>query len=379
MGESLSHAEASAFLDAAPCGLLQTDARGLILWANRLFCSWVDCEHADVVGHRTIQELFSAGGRIFHQTHWVPLMQMQHSVSEVKFDLLRADGQSVPVIVNGTRVLHDGVIVHNLALFIARDRDTYERELVKAGERLKTIAARAAELEVIAKDRAIFAEQMMGIVSHDLRNPLASIEMSAMAIATGDLGDRQRAALARIHRASSRAARLIHDLLDFTQARIGKGMGITRTAVNLHEVVADSVEELRAAFPNHDVQHRSVGAGQCDADADRLMQLVGNLVTNAIAYGRRDTPVEVTSRILEDACAITVHNMGTPIEADLLTALFEPMTRGTAVDEGTRSIGLGLYIVREIAKAHDGAVTVSSNADDGTTFTMTFVRHCQTD
>lgn len=364
--------DATAVLDDAPCGLVQTDALGVVQWANPLFCTWVGYAYADIVGRRKIQDFFTVGGRIFHQTHWVPLMQMQHSVSEVKFDIITADGQSIPTIINGIRSQRSGVIVHHLALFIARDRDRYERELVKATERLKAAAVHATELEIVANDRALFAEQMMGIVSHDLRTPLATIDLSVMAIAAGDLSVHQQAALARISRATSRAARLIHDLLDFTQARLGKGMRITRAAIDLHAIISESVEELRTAFPSRELVHRTKGTGRCEADADRLMQLVGNLVTNAITYGRADTPVVITSGLVEDACTISVHNVGEPIDAESIAALFEPMARGTHIPDGTRSVGLGLYIVREIAKAHQGQATVTSNAEDGTTFAVTF-------
>jgi len=374
MHQDAPSSDAAAFLDDAPCGLLQTDAQGIVQWANQLFCTWVGYAYADIVGRRKIQDFFTTGGRIFHQTHWVPLMQMQNSVSEVKFDIISADGKSIPTIINGIRSQRSGVIVHNLALFIARDRDRYERELVKASERLKAVAARSAELEVIASDRALFAEQMMGVVSHDLRNPLATIDLSAMVVAAGDLGAHQQAALARITRATSRAVRLIHDLLDFTQARLGKGMGIARADVDLHAIMSDSVDELRSAFPGRELLHRAEGAGRCEADADRLMQLTGNLVTNAITYGRADSPVIITSRIAEDECTISVHNVGQPIDAASIAVLFEPMARGAAMPDGTRSIGLGLYIVREIAKAHHGIVTVTSNADEGTTFAATFTR-----
>lgn len=378
MRDSAQPLDAAAFLEHAPCGFLQTDVRGRILWANQLFCAWVGRDYADIVGHRRVQDFFSAGGRIFHQTHWVPLMQMQHSVSEVKFELVGADGQQMPVILNAVRSESGEATVHNLSLFIARDRDRYERELVKATERLKTVAARAAELEDIAKDRAAFAEQMMGIVSHDLRTPLSTIELSALAIAADALGDRQQAALARITRASSRAVRLIRDLLDFTQGRLGKGMGIARSAIDLHAIVLDSVEELRAAFPGRELRHDIEGVGRCDADADRLTQLVGNLVSNAVAYGDADAPVVITSRVDQDTCTISVHNMGSPIDAEALGVLFEPMSRGEVIPDDMRSVGLGLYIVREIARAHDGDVTVGSHADAGTTFLATFARCIRT-
>lgn len=374
MSEHLPAPHALGFAEDAPCGLVQTDANGVIRWANTLFCTWIGHDRADIVDRRRIQDFFTVGGRIFHQTHWVPLLQMQHSVSEIKFDLVTAKGETVPMVINVMRLLRNGAIVHNLALFIARDRDKYERELVNAGERLKAVATRSTELEVVAKDRALFAEQMMGIVSHDLRNPLATIELSAMLVAAGGVSADQQAALNRITRATSRASRLIHDLLDFTQARLGKGLGIAPVDIDLHAVMSDSVDELRTAFPGRDIVHHTVGDGKCEADPDRLMQLAGNLVTNAITYGRADSPVTVTSQGDGDECAITVHNTGRPIAPELIPVLFEPLARGASSPDGSRSVGLGLYIVREIARAHGGEVTVVSSEAEGTTFAARFPR-----
>jgi sigma-B regulation protein RsbU (phosphoserine phosphatase) len=297
---------------------------------------------------------------------------LQLSVSEVKIDIVHANGQTIPTIVNGVRRTRHGRVVHDLAVFIARDRDKYERELVSSGKRLREMAARSAELEEVARDRAAFAEQMMAIVSHDLRNPLATVELSATAL-LGDAADPHlRTSLSRITRATARATRLIHDLLDFTQARMGRGLALAPSDVVLHAVVSESVEELQHAFPERTLQHVMVGTGRCDADPDRLMQLVGNLVTNAITYGRHDSPITITSQVGNGACTIAVHNEGTPIDEAVIPQLFHPMTRGASSPDGSRSIGLGLYIVREIAKSHGGDVSVQSSASAGTIFTAHF-------
>lgn len=366
--------EAESVAEHAACGLLQTDASGVIRWVNGLFCSWVGYERAEIVGRRKMQDFLTVGGRIFHQTHWSPLMAMQHSVSEVKFEMVTADRTLIPIVMNGIRRRVDGEIVHDLAVFIARDRDRYERELLLASERLREVVARSAQLEEAARDRAMFAEQMMGIVSHDLRNPLATIDLSAMIISTGELGAPQQAALARITRATSRSVRLIRDLLDFTQARLGAGLAVAPVPIDLHDTLGDTLDELRSAFPSRELIHWTEGEGSCDADPDRLAQLVSNLVTNAITYGRVDSPVIVTSRIADDECTIAVHNQGRPIDPAIVAVLFEPMARGATNPDGTRSVGLGLYIVREIVKAHRGDVTVTSTAEKGTTFSARFSR-----
>lgn len=365
--------EARTLVELAACGLLQTDAHGTIHWANRTFCNWVGRAEAELAGKVKIQDLFTVGGRIFHQTHWVPLMQMQHSVSEVKFDVVHANGAHIPMVLNGIRHLQGDVIVHELAAFVARDRDKYERELVRASKQLRELVAQSTRLEEAAKDRATFAEQMMGIVSHDLRNPLATVEMSAQILAAGALTSAERDALQRIERATQRASRMIRELLDFTQARLGKGIVVSTTTLDLHGVVAEGVEELAHAFPTRVLRHVRIGPGACVADADRLMQLVGNLVSNALAYGAADTPIVITSQSGEGMCAVSVHNLGQPIAPEYLERIFEPMTRGMhSVAGDERSVGLGLYIVREIAKAHGGRVSVSSEREVGTKFVVEF-------
>ncbi|MEO7361790.1 MAG: HAMP domain-containing sensor histidine kinase [Gemmatimonadaceae bacterium] len=361
-------------MDNAACGLLQTEDDGVIRWVNRLFCEWIGVDETALIGRRKIQELFTIGGRIFHQTHWVPLIRIQQSVSEVKFDVLHADGHTIPMVINGIRRVRGNAVVHDLAVFIARDRDTYERELVNSGKRLKELVARSAELEEAARDRAAFAEQILGIVSHDLRNPLATVELSAMAVLSGSTNPEHRAALMRITRATARATRLIHDLLDFTQARLGKGLSVQRTNVHVHEVIAESIADLRHTYPTRTLIHETQGSGSCDADADRLMQLIGNLVTNAITYGMSGTPVKIVSALTDSHCAISVHNEGNPIREEIVADLFQPMARGENIPSERRSVGLGLYIVREIAKAHGGDVSVVSRTNTGTTFTVEFPR-----
>ncbi|MBC8087494.1 MAG: HAMP domain-containing histidine kinase [Phycisphaerae bacterium] len=371
--------ECATLLDSAACGILQTDATGVIIRVNRLFCTWIGRDASELIGACKIQDLFTIGGRIFHQTHWVPLLQMQQSVSEVKFDIVHRNGSTVPIVLNGIRRHQHGIVVHDLAAFIARDRDTYEREILATGKRLAQIAEASAKLEEQAKDRALFAEQMLGIVSHDLRNPLAAVEMSAVGLLGSDVTPEQRVAIERISRATSRAHRLIRELLDFTQARIGHGIAVHVKPIHLPTVIHECLDELRHAFPDSELHHESDEEHECESDADRIIQLVGNLVTNAIAYGAPDRPITIATRLTADTCTIVVRNEGPPIPPATMSLLFQPLTRGLEGPNGDRSIGLGLYIVREIARAHRGDVSVVSTAESGTAFTVVLPRRAPRD
>jgi sigma-B regulation protein RsbU (phosphoserine phosphatase) len=289
------------------------------------------------------------------------------------------------MVLNAAKQQHAGGDFRTLAMFVAEDRNKYERELLLARRKAEQLLLRQREIEQAltssqteldrqraqAEDRALFAEQMVGIVSHDLRNPLSAIQMSAYLLGRGELTTHQQRAIARIANSTHRAQRLIADLLDFTIARVGTGLSVVRQPIDLHGLVSESVEELALSFPGRELVHHQVGEGTCTGDADRLTQIIGNLVANAMAYGAPNRPVVVTSLLVPGSFVLQVHNEGSPIAPDALEGLFEPMTRGNAAINPARSVGLGLFIVREIARAHGGEVAVTSTAQAGTTFTVT--------
>lgn len=209
----------------------------------------------------------------------------------------------------------------------------------------------------------------MGIVSHDLRTPLNAVLLGAGMLQVGDMQPLQAKTFSRIMSAANRANRLIADLLDFTQARLAGGLRVTRSPIDLHALVADCVEELRLAFPGRMLQHLTEGEGEASADADRLAQVVTNLVSDAITYGTPELATTVTSLVHDQTLGIRVHNFAAPIPDELLPHIFEPLRRGEQqVKLGSRSVGLGLYIVQQIAAAHGGEVAVESNEQQGTTF-----------
>lgn len=361
-------------LDTVACGLAQTSGDGMFLRANRLLCQWVGYSEDELVGKRRFQDLLTVGGRVFHQTHWAPLLQMQGSIAEVKLEMVDRAGATIPVVVNALRRTERGTVVHEIAAYIARDRDKYERELLLSRKRLEALVAEATRLKEEAKEREVFAQQMMGIVSHDLRNPLSTIYTGAALLSRAQLSPAQQRVLTRISSATDRATRLIADLLDFTQAQLGKGLVVVREPIDLHAAVADAVEDLRLAYEGRKLVHETSGVGTCLADANRLAQLVGNLVSNAMTYGAPDAAVRVSSKIEENVFAIAVHNEGPAIPPEVLPLVFQPMSRASDAGRASRSVGLGLYIVSEIARAHGGSTSVASSPAAGTTFTTVIPR-----
>jgi|GEM_PF-296717 len=252
------------------------------------------------------------------------------------------------------------------------ERDAHGEIVTVLGIARDVTALRAQERE--AQQRAVLAEQLIGIVSHDLRNPLNAVVLGTHLLRTSDLGPNQRV-VDRIASAADRANRLIADLLDFTQARLGGGLRVAARDTDLHGLMADTLDEIRLAWPGRKVEQRRVGEGLGSADPDRVAQLATNLVNNALTYGTKEAPVTVTSVVTDDTIELHVHNDGPAIPEALQTQIFEPMRRGEhQLKSGSRSVGLGLYIVREIAVAHRGRVMVRSTAGEGTTFVVRLPR-----
>ena len=371
---------ADALYEHAPCGLLVAAADGTLLRVNETLCRWTGYEAAQLLAGMRLPELLTMGGRIFYQTHLQPLLRIQSSVAEVKLELRRRDGRSVPVMLNLAERADGGrgLLLH-AAVFVAEDRHKYERELLLQRQRAQQLAEQHArdqqELDAArtqAEDRAQFAEQLVGMVSHDIRNPLSVIHMSTVLLEKGVPPPQQQAAVGRIARAVARVQHLIADLLDFTQARLGGGLMLRKEEADLHQVVGDAVAELAVAFPDCTLRHQRSGAGGCVLDPHRIVQAVGNLVANARTHGAREHPIMIATACSEGRALISVHNRGEPIPAELLPRLFEPMVRGRAA--AAQGVGLGLYIVRAIAAAHEGRVAAESSREGGTKFTLDLPR-----
>jgi phosphoserine phosphatase RsbU/P len=363
---------AEQLFEEMPCGLLVTAIDGTILRVNATFCGWVGLAAEELVGKKKLQELFTMGARIFHQTHWLPILEMQGSISEVKFDVKAKGGKTLPMILNVLRSTTENTAYDKISAFIAEDRNKYERELLAARKHADSLV----ELE---RDRTLFAEQMIGIVSHDLRNPLSVVMLSTQLLKNrgGSLSEEPaQRMLSNIVRASERAKRLIEDLLDFTVLRVGQGLRVALKPMNLHLVTEKAVEELLLAFPGRLIRYAQADEGNVNADAHRLTQLLGNLVSNALTYGDPAGTVTVTSRVIDAAAQLVVHNVGSVIPPAILATMFEPMVRGGTADVSSRSVGLGLFIVRAIAQAHHGDVTAASSAEKGTQFVVQFPATC---
>lgn len=217
-------------------------------------------------------------------------------------------------------------------------------------------------------------EIFLAILGHDLRLPLAAIYTSAtFMLETGELVDPYQTLTGRIANSARRTVTMVGDLLDFTRARLGGGIPVTRAEMNLGRVVRDVVDEVSAAQPESEIRVDTRGEHTGQWDAARISQAVANLVSNAVQHGAPGTPVTVELRGDAGEEAVSIHNCGAAIPPDQLDGLFNPMKAREAPQKPsaqgpTGSLGLGLYIADRIVSAHGGHIEVASSEKDGTTF-----------
>nr|WP_228531053.1 MULTISPECIES: hybrid sensor histidine kinase/response regulator [Myxococcaceae] len=239
-----------------------------------------------------------------------------------------------------------------------------ERQAAELAERRRHEAelTRAAELE----------QQLVAIVGHDIRNPLSAILATAKTqLGAAPLAPAQQKAFERVERCGERIEQIVALLLDFTRARIGGGLPVVRSEGDLRELVQRVMDEFHASHPARALVAELPAAPLRGAwDFDRLAQVLANLVDNALKYSPADGAVRVRLEPgVGGTALLEVHNGGDPIAPALLPQLFEPFRLGEQTEATVKkSLGLGLYIAKEIVRAHAGSLQVRSSAQEGTTF-----------
>ena len=216
-----------------------------------------------------------------------------------------------------------------------------------------------------------FNEMFTGILGHDLRNPLGAILTAAQVAQKRDVEQRLQKPLARILTSGARMAKMIDQLLDFTRVRVGSGMPLRPTPLQISGLLRQVVDELEAGYPTARVEIEVVGDDDRGSwDGDRLSQVFSNLVANAIQHGEPERGVHVRLGLTSsDAVQIDVRNHGA-IAEELIGSIFEPMTGSEQKRDRSQGLGLGLYISSEIVKAHRGRIDVSSSPAHGTSFSV---------
>ncbi|HEV7716619.1 MAG TPA: hybrid sensor histidine kinase/response regulator [Steroidobacteraceae bacterium] len=217
-------------------------------------------------------------------------------------------------------------------------------------------------------------EMFTAVLGHDLRNPLNAIVTSAHVLQRVSDPDTVKQTAGRILSSGKRMGRMIEDMLDLARARLAGGFTVKRAPADFGALIQRVVKEHQAAFPEHRIDVSTAGDVTGDWDAERLAQAASNLIGNALQHGERGTPVEVRLDGSDTGVVVlSVSNAGR-ISPDLLPYLFDPFRGGERHLARNEGLGLGLYIVQQIVKAHQGTVDVHAEDPSHIAFRVTLPR-----
>lgn len=257
--------------------------------------------------------------------------------------------------------LSDSVTVSTLQLFAELISKQLDDETRQEATRTDLLSER---------ETAELREQFIAVLGHDLRTPLGAITMGADLLALKVREPELRPVIERIRSSARRMAALVDDVVDFTRGRMGSGIALNlRRHEGVHLILEQVVDELRGLHPERHLAASIPPQLRLHCDPERLAQLLSNLLKNALVHGSANAPVHVEARTEGGVFTMTVSNDGQDLRPDVVGQLFKPYWRA-ASRPGSEGLGLGLYIVDQIARAHGGRIDVRYGAGR-TSFTFT--------
>jgi hypothetical protein len=246
------------------------------------------------------------------------------------------------------------------------------RSLIRLDAGIDRAVGEAARRYTSARDHV--RERFISILAHDLRDPLTAVMMSATLLADMTLGDKQAQLVERITRGARRIERMIDDVLDFARGRLDGGIPIFPALANMGEICTEAIDDTRVAGPSRDVRLQITGDLRGMWDRDRVRQALANLLSNARHYGQGEILVRAWEREDRHAVLTSVANRGSFLSPEAIARIFDPFTRTSESSATHRGgLGLGLYIVEQIARAH-GGICRATSSEDSTIFTIEWPR-----
>jgi len=287
-------------------------------------------------------------------------------------------GFELTQVVGEFRALRASVLAHWSRSPEAESGKTGAEEIARFNEALDQALAESVERYSadLARSRDIF----LAVLGHDVRGPLSGIRMAADILVMPSLEEAMRMQVAlRIRRASETIGRLTSDLIEYTRSRLGRGLPVRRADCDLLALCEEALQAAKFSYPDVSFEHEVSGNLRIEADRERMQQVVSNLLHNAVQHGDRSLPVTLQAAGDTHEVVLKVANFGPPIPADLRKIIFEPLVTipqlGSEPSERSRtSLGLGLFIVKEIVQGHRGTVSIDSSGNNGTIFTIRLPR-----
>lgn len=355
----------------APAGYLATVPDGRIVQVNQTFVDWTGHSRQSLLFGTRFQDLLTVPGKIFHDTHFAPLMQMQGFVSEVAFDVECEARDPLPVLVNAKR--NRDATLNLITVFDATDRRRYERELLLARRK----AEQAADAERAARELAERAsrskDDFLALLSHELRTPLNAILGWTQILQEDAVTEDLREGLSVIERNTRVQVQLVDDLLDMGRILSGK-MRLDVQRVNLAEVVSASIDTARPAADAKKIRIQPVldPAVLVSGDAGRLQQVFWNLLSNALKFTPAGGFVRVVMERVNSHVEVSITDNGQGMKPEFVAHAFERFRQSdTAGTRKTGGLGLGLNLVKNVVEMHGGSVHAFSEGEGkGSTFVV---------
>jgi PAS domain S-box-containing protein len=363
---ALLEESAEDLYENAPCGYLSALPGGTIVKVNQTFLTWTGHRREDLVGRRRFQDLLTAGGRIFHETHYAPLLQMQGAVREIAVEIVCADGRRLPALINSvlTKDAAGKPLVVRTTVFNATDRKEYERELVR--ERQRAEQATRAKADFIS------------MISHEIRTPLNAIMGVGHLLAATDLTPKQQKLVRILSSSSESLLGLVNDILDFSKIEAGK-VSLEERALDLRQQVQEIVDSFRMKAEGKGVSLEARIDERVPkallGDPVKIGQVLSNLLGNAVKFTARGSVILAleVQESAPDAVSIgfRVADTGIGIAADRLAHIFDDFTQAS-YDIGMKygGSGLGLSICKRLVELHGSRLAVESELGRGTAFSF---------
>lgn len=226
-----------------------------------------------------------------------------------------------------------------------------------------------------AAELALSRDTFMAILAHDLRSPLAAINLLSRLLEKNSATDATRTQAGQIRRSAREMGAMVSDLLEYTRTHLGKGIPVVPHEANISSICRQALEEMRSGQPGCEFLLNAPETLACKVDSARLRQALSNLLNNAVQHGDPGSAITLAARAEGDLLALSVHNTGTPIPPESLQVIFDPLVQlseqsAVKISMHATNLGLGLFIAREVALGHGGTIGVTSTLEGGTVFTM---------
>ena len=255
--------------------------------------------------------------------------------------------------------------------------DQGSHDMLRFNEAIDQALAESAKTYAEATSRT--RDTFLAILGHDLRSPLGTMAMAGDYLTRPSIGTEGTAKIgARVKRSAATMSTMIRDLLQYTRTQLGGKMPISKMLADMKDICESAIDDARALHPEFVFKFTTTGELLDDFDSARLQQVFSNLLNNAAQHGGKKDPITITAQGDKDAVIVQVTNSGPPIPANSLQSIFKPLIQLSLEEQQggkpSTSLGLGLFIAREITLAHGGTLDVTSSEELGTVFSVCIPR-----